>query len=340
MKLIKYILGSVFLPLIGCADQIVLEKVSDGLIYDNPPFAQCHASTIMEVSPNKFMVAAFGGAEEGNKDVCIWLSTKGDDKWGKPVQIADGIINDSLRYPTWNPVLFKARESKVFLFYKVGPSPREWWGMVRTSDDNGKTWSSSKRLAKGILGPIKNKPVQLANGTILSPSSTETEDSWKVHIEKSTDLGKTWQLIPIDQETPYQVIQPSILEYPDKMQILCRSKDNAVIQSYSKDNGNTWGTLTKTELPNPNAGTDALTLDNGWQLLVYNPTVQGKDGRAKLNVAASKDGIAWSDVFVLEDQDYGEFSYPAVVGSNDGNIHITYTYNRVNVKHVVLRITR
>ena len=337
MKISGTVSGLLLLSAITCIGQITLQKVSDELIFNAPPFAQCHASTIVEVSPKKFMSAAFGGTREGNKDVCIWLSTSENGVWSQPVKIADGIINDTLRYPCWNPVLFKAKEGKLFLFYKVGPSPSTWWGMVRTSNNDGKTWTSPERLPEGILGPIKNKPVQLANGTILSPSSSETKESWKAHIEKSTDLGKTWQLIPVDPETEFNVIQPSILIHPNnKLQILCRSKNNAVVQAYSDNNGNTWGAFTKTDLPNPNSGTDAVTLKNGWHLLVYNPTIQGKGGRAKLNVAISKDGIKWSDAVILENKEQGEFSYPAIIQAKDGKVHITYTYNRVNVKHVVI----
>ena len=337
MKLLETVIVLLFLSTITCIGQITFHKVSDELIFNAPPFAQCHASTIVEVTPGKFLSAAFGGTRERNKDVCIWLTTKEDGEWGKPVKIAYGIMNDTLRYPCWNPVLFKAKEGKLFLFYKVGPSPTSWWGMVRTSTNDGKTWASPERLPEGILGPIKNKPIQLANGTILSPSSSETRESWKVHMEKSTDLGRTWQLIPVDSKTEFNVIQPSILIHSNnKLQILCRSKNNVIVQAYSENNGNNWGALTKTDLPNPSSGTDAVTLKNGWHLLVYNPTIRGRGGRAKLNVAVSKDGIKWSDVVILENEEQGEFSYPAVIQAKNGKVHITYTYNRVNVKHVVL----
>jgi len=310
------------------------------LIFKDPPFAECHASTIVEVNPQTIMAAYFGGTREGHKDVGIWMSTQVNGKWNKPALIANGVINDSLRYPTWNPVLFKAKEGKLFLFYKVGPSPREWWGMVRTSANNGKTWTTAKRLPDGVLGPIKNKPVQLADGTILSPSSTETRESWKVHIERSTDLGETWQIIPVDPNTGFNVIQPSILFYSaNKLQILCRSKDDKIIQAYTEDKGKTWSALSKTDLPNPNSGTDAVTLKNGWQLLVYNPTTKGNEwfnGRAKLNVAVSKDGKQWKNVAVLEDGTTEEYSYPAVIQTKDGKVHITYTYDRKNIKYVVM----
>ncbi len=327
---------------VNCMAQTSWRIAQQELIFTDPPFASCHASTIVEVNPDKMMAAYFAGTEEGNKDVGIWLSTLEKGKWSKPVLMADGVINDTLRYPSWNPVLFKAKEGKLFLFYKVGPSPREWWGLVRTSTDDGKTWSASGRLPDRILGPIKNKPVQLADGTILAPSSTETRERWKVHIEKSTDLGATWKLIPVDTSTAFDIIQPSILFYPgNKLQMVMRSRNDKVIESYSRDNGNTWATLTKTDLPNPNSGIDAVTLKNGWQLLVYNPTTRGAGGRAKLNVAVSKDGKDWTDAAILENgTGREEYSYPAVIQSKDGKVHITYTYNRKNVKHVVLEAVK
>src|SRR3546814_18299095 len=89
------------------------------------------------------------------------------------------------------------------LFYKGGPSAREWWGMLMTSEDDGQTWSEPKKLGEDekighLLGPVKNKPVQLKDGTIISPSSTEIEKGgdlvWMVNFEKSKDQGRTWEV--------------------------------------------------------------------------------------------------------------------------------------------------
>ncbi|CAM4016629.1 Predicted neuraminidase (sialidase) [Pedobacter westerhofensis] len=317
-------------------------KLKEELVFSQAPFKQCHASTMVEVSPGKILLACFGGSAEGKKDVDIWLSSIDQHGISEPQDVANGIVSDTLRFPAWNPVLFKTRNGKLFLFYKVGPNPREWWGMVKTSDDNGQSWSSSKRLPDGILGPIKNKPVQLADGTILSPSSVEVnENRWTAHIEKSADEGKTWTLVPVDPESKFDVIQPSILFYgKNKLQVLCRSKQGSVMQAWSSNGGNTWGMFSKTSLLNPNSGTDAVTLKDGTQLIVYNPDVPGKDwfnGRSKLRVATSKDGKKWEDVVILENGTKEEYSYPAIIQTSDGLVHITYTYDRKNVKHIVLK---
>lgn len=323
-----------------CYAQTIWQKTGEELVVAAPPFKQCHASTLVELAPGRLMAAWFGGSAEGAKDVVIWTSMLEKGTWSKPVVVASGIINDTLRYPTWNPVLFRDQKGLLRLFYKVGPNPREWWGMVISSSNRGQTWSAPVRLPDGVLGPIKNKPVQLADGSILAPSSTETGTAWRAHIERSTDGGRTWKFIPIDTAGLLDVIQPSILQYADgRLQVVGRSKQSQVMQAWSNDRGKTWGKLSPTSLVNPNSGIDAVTLKNGLQLIVYNPDVPGKDwwnGRSKLRVAVSEDGTNWSDVTVLENGTKEEFSYPAVIQTPDGKVHITYTYDRKNIKHVVL----
>ncbi|NIG55959.1 exo-alpha-sialidase [Chitinophaga sp. Cy-1792] len=327
---------------LGTATAQSFTKVSAALLYDPPPFNNCHASTLIETNNHKLLVACFGGSHEGANDVDIWAGEINAAGKVIPLAVANGIQHDTLRYPCWNPVLYKTRKNELVLFYKVGPNPREWWGMMQRSADNGQSWSAAERLPENILGPIKNKAVLLKNGTVLCPGSIEEAGGhWKAFIEKTDESFRKWTLIPIDTGSRLDVIQPSVLTYKNnRLQVLCRSKQGNVVQSWSADDGNTWSPLTKTMLLNPNSGTDAVTLRNGLQLIVYNPDVPGKDwfnGRAKLRVACSVDGTQWKDVVTLEDGTTEEFSYPAIIQTNDGLIHITYTYDRKNVKHVVLK---
>lgn len=316
-------------------------KLSEDFVFEKPPFDQGHASTIVEVAPGKLLAACFGGTKEGNKDVCIWMAACTNGVWEKPRRIAEGIINDTLRHPCWNPVLFKEKSGLLYLFYKVGPATRLWWGEYMTSADDGKTWSAHKKLPSPIFGPIKNKPVQLADGTILSPSSALSGQRRIAIIEKSVDGGRSWTSIPVDTASQIEATQPSLLLYPNgRMQVLCRGMKDTLVQAWSYDMGNTWKALSHTSLLNPNSGTDALTLKNGSQLLVYNPTVKGTNwynGREKLAVATSNDGIHWKEVLVLEaGRETQDYSYPAVIQAADGKVHITYSSNRRNIRHVVL----
>jgi predicted neuraminidase len=224
------------------------------------------------------------------------------------------------------------------LFYKVGPSPSTWWGELKTSADGGKTWSAAQKLPKGIFGPIKNKPVQLANGDILCPTSNETDtkpSAWAIYFERTSDLGKTWTRTELLHDgLKVGAIQPSILFLGgDKLQAVGRTKQSKIFQITSDDAGKTWGEISLTDLPNPNSGTDAVTLADGRHLLIYNHTAKG---RSPLNLAVSKDGKTWESALVFEDEPKKEFSYPAIIQTQDGLVHITYTWKRAKVKHIVV----
>jgi len=313
----------------------------DEFIYNVAPYPECHASTIAE-TPEGLVAAWFGGTKERNPDVGIWVSRLEKGKWTPSVEVANGVQNDTLRYPTWNPVLFQIPNGELMLFYKIGPSPAKWWGMLIKSVDHGKTWGKPIKLPDGFLGPIKNKPVLLKNGTLICPSSTEGDGGWRVHFECTTDFGKTWEKIgPINDGKAFGVIQPSILTYPDgKLQVFCRSHNRAVVESTSLDGGKTWSAMKATNLPNNNSGTDAVTLADGRQLLVYNhvlpPNGEAKGARTPLNVAISKDGKTWFAALILEDSPISQYSYPSVIQTSDGMVHIVYTWRRQRIKHVVV----
>jgi len=322
-----------------------VEIVQSGPVFKQVSFEACHASTLVDLGNGKIMAAWFGGQHEGSKDVVIWSAVKNDTNWSQPVEIANGIQNDTSRLACWNPVLFKAQNGTLFLHYKVGLNPRTWWAEYKTSVNNGKTWSKAKKLPKDFLGPIKNKPIQLSNRSILYPSSTESMDekTWNIHLEKSDANGRHWRKININCDT-FGVIQPSILTYPNrKLQLLCRSRQNVIVESWSNNEGETWTKLKPTQLPNPNSGSDAVTLKDGRQLLIYNPLTAGKnwwEGRSVLKLAISANGKNWKDIYTLENHPKGEYSYPAIIQDKKGNIHISYTAERKNITYVELKLTK
>lgn len=306
--------------------------VSSEFLYEQASFPSCHASTLAELSGGGLIAAWFGGSDEGNDDVGIWVARQEDKGWSKPTEVATGVVGDK-RHPCWNPVLFQPAEGPLLLFYKVGPSPSTWWGMLMRSADRGKSWSRGERLPNGILGPIKNKPVALEQGTLLCPSSSE-HDGWRVHMESTPDAGKTWtKTEALNDGKEFGAIQPTVLNWPGPdIQLLCRSRQKLIAEVWSRDGGQTWGPMRATALPNPSAGLDGVMLQDGRAALVYNHT---SNGRSPLNVAVSKDGKEWEAGVVLE-REPGEYSYPAVIQSRDGKVHVTYTWKRERIKHAVL----
>ena len=315
--------------------------VREEFIYESAPFPECHAATIVQSQAGTLLCAWFGGTEEKHPDVGIWVSRFESGKWSEPIEVANGVQNDQLRYPTWNPVLFQPSKGPLTLYFKVGPSPDTWWGEVMTSADDARTWQNRQRLPNGGIGPVKNKPMELADGTLLCPSSDES-NGWTVHIELTSDGGKTWKKIgPLNDGRKIRAIQPTLLTLGgDKLGMLCRDgkSDGTIWQSWSEDAGQTWTKFEASSLPNPNSGIDAVSLKDGRHLLVYNHTVRSGPsprGREPLGVALSEDARNWRAAFTLE-QSRGEYSYPAVIQARDGLVHIVYTWNRKRVRHVVL----
>lgn len=316
--------------------------VRSEFVYESAPYPSCHASTIVETTERGLVAAWFGGTAEKNPDVGIWLSRLEYGRWTPGIEVANGTQPDGTRHPTWNPVLFQPRGgAPLMLFYKVGPTPQTWWGELRTSDDGGRTWGAARRLPPNILGPIKNKPVQLADGTILSPTSDETPErpsKWRVYFERSSDGGWTWTRTGfLNDGVELAAIQPSILFHDriggEKLQAIGRTRQGLVFTISSEDAGRTWGTMSLLDgVPNPSAGTDAVTLGDGRHLVVCNPVARG---RTPLVVAVSRDGRDWKRVVTLEDEP-GEYSYPAVIQTSDGLVHVTYTWRRERIRHVVL----
>ena len=344
-------------------------------IFDAAPFPSCHAATLCETDDG-LLASYFGGQHERHPDVLIYVSRRLNGTWGEPVPVADGMQSgDKPRQPTWNPVLFQPTGGPLMLFYKVGPSPKDWWGMVKTSDDAGRTWSDAVRLPDGIYGPIKNKPIELPDGTLVSPCSVEKiEDAdddglraaraagasaggaagpidipprrpgpagWFTYFERSTDGGRTWTATdeirpPGDPATAIRAIQPSLLIHsPTHLQAIGRTRSKTMFTVESNDAGRTWGAMSLLDLPNCNSGTDAVTLADGRHLLVYNHSDTEKV-RYPLNVAISNDGHTWHAAAVLDTEPPGQYSYPAVIQGRDGTVHIAYTWKRQKMKYVAL----
>jgi len=320
--------------------------VSRQFFYEQASYPECHASTIVE-TPSGLVAAWFGGTGEKYPDVGIWVSRFEDGKWSESVEVANGVQYVQTdgkvhRHPTWNPVLFQYPDGPLMLFWKVGPAPDSWWGMMAQSDDHGKIWTDARRLPEHIDGPVRNKPILLNDGVLLCGSSTE-HDGWRVHFELTSDHGKTWQRTPaIHDGKTVGAIQPTLLTHKDgSIQALCRNQngEGKILSTTSTDGGRIWSELLPIDLPNPNSGIDGVTLADGRHLLVYNHTNRRSGtpkAREMINIALSEDGIHWSPALTLDNDEKAEFSYPAVIQTQDGLVHVTYTWKREKMTHVVV----
>ena len=302
---------------------------------DNRPFAQCHASTLIRLDDGQFLIAWFGGTEEKNPDVGIWLSKGQPGNWSAPVEVAK-IREDA----HWNPVLQKTADGKVYLYFKVGKEISHWETWVKTSVDRGATWSDAYELVKGDKGgrgPVKDKLIELADGTWLAGASNEV-NRWEVFVDRSEDKGKTWKASPYFKIDTTEIkgkgaIQPTLWESkPGTVHMLVRTTGGLIGRSNSLDNGKTWSPIKKTSLPNPNSGIDLAKLSDGSLVLAYNPDDQDWGSRSPLSLTISDDnGETWKNKFDLDSgKREDEFSYPAIVSWGD-SVAVTYTWNRQKI---------
>ena len=317
----------------------------DFVFGDERPFAECHASTIVQTADGSLLCAWFGGTEEKDPDVSIWISRFDGEGWSEPARTAK--VGDTAH---WNPVLFRDENDTIFLFFKVGVAEVSWQTYWMQSADNGVTWSEPAELVPGDVGgrgPVKNKPIILSDGAWLAPASTEVKQGrkeiWKAFADRSLDNGVTWQrsadfAVPEEGGRDYRgpgAIQPTFWQSPPgHVHALLRTGAGVVWRTDSEDGGLTWSEVRATELPNNNSGIDALHLGDGRVLLVYNPVGRNWGARTPLDLAVSVDDcMTWRTIAHLEDdpdQD-SEYSYPAIVRTTDG-IAISYTWQRERIR--------
>ncbi|MBQ5506784.1 MAG: exo-alpha-sialidase, partial [Prevotella sp.] len=318
------------------------QVVVDEFLYKRASFPECHSASIVETKKGDLVATYFGGTKERNPDVCIWVSRKlkGKTDWTPPQMVADGIFSPDYREACWNPVIYEMPDGELRIYFKIGVNVAGWKGWLVRSKDGGKTWGKREQLPDTIYGPIKNKPI-LNKGRLISPTSDE-RDGWKLYFEYSDDLGKTWKRTAyVDAEQGIKAIQPSIIVLPDgRLEALCRTRSRHIGVTYSNDNGETWSKLTFIDTPNNNSGIDAVNLQDGSYALICNdwPIEPDKEkgARTPLSIMRSQDGIHWNHWITLEDSPILQYSYPSIIQSRDGHIHVVYTWRRQRVKHVEL----
>jgi predicted neuraminidase len=296
-------------------------------IYEKAPYPSCHASTLVEVASGEYLAAWFGGKAEKAKDVQIWGSRYRDGSWSEPT-----VWGTEPGFPTWNPVLFQLKSGAVRLWYKAGPDPQNWTGYVRTSTDNGMTWTKPEIMPAGQFGPVRAKPIQLRDGTILAGTSLEAHRVWTPYVDRSTDDGVTWlRSNEFSEKTGHHQIQPTLIETKSSEIIaLMRSRKLLKIcRAVSKDGGKTFSPAEPIDVPNPSAGIDAVITKTGTICLIYNPS---PILRTPISLGRSEDdGRTFKLVKNLETEP-GEYSYPAMILTQSGDLAYTYTWRRTHIK--------
>jgi predicted neuraminidase len=334
-----------------------------------------HASTVVELKDGDVMAAWFAGTKEGASDVAIYGARLHRGTWSAPFELAraSGVA-------CWNPVLFytqdgHTRDGRLWLYYKYGTHPSTWKGARKSSFDEGRTWSAAENLPDDILGPIKDKPLILADGTIVSGSSVES-DKWNAWIERSTNDGRTWTKfgpisVPESLDIPDAAEKTAGAEaerasaepppsgpgvhtklYPPAKTTIGIIQPSVVLlggrhlRFYARSHTRAARIAVADSMDDGVTWTQARFLD------LPNPNsgidaVRLRDGRivlafnnsydarTPLNLAVSRDGEHFTVFKTLEDGP-GQYSYPAIIQAANGDLLITYSWRRKTIKFIRL----
>ena len=307
--------------------------IREHVFADDRPFEYCHASTLIQLRNRKILAAWFAGVREKPPEAGIWIAERFEGRWSPP-RLAAKVSENAHR----NPVLFRAPDGVVHLFFKLGTSACAWRTWTATSNDEGSNWSEPRELcpdAEFPGGPVKNKPVVLTDGTWLAPNSRETDECWDVSADRSEDGGVSWTsgaIVPLDHDLidGPGAIQPALWESGSgNVHMLVRTTGGKIWRSDSADSGLSWSPLYETDIPNNNSGIDVAKLHDGTLALVYNP-VDTHGVRTPLRIALSfNNGATWPHHLDIE-TGAGEFSYPAIIPTAIG-MAITYTWKRERI---------
>ena len=326
-----------------------------------------HAATLVETATGDLLCAWFNGPGEGEPDTNIVLSRlpAGTDIWLPPSPMS----SDPGRSEQ-NPLLFVAPASagsgaaaagEVWLLHTSNEPHDQSTSRVlrRVSHDGGLTWDPSEVLFDHVGSFIRNPIVVLSNGDWLLPAYDCDKSAETTVLQLSTDRGVTWSLVEVPDAIGQ--VQMSIVEIsPGELAGYFRSRAaDRIHRSVSKDNGRTWTAPEKTRLPNNNSAIQVLRLTDGRLVMVFNDSSaerdqfrwvpDGKGGvrrktlRTPLTLALSEDDGAtwpyWRNLQV-QDEEYRDnefgYSYPTLLQTRDGRLHVAYSYLRKTIKHVIL----
>ncbi|CAN5461228.1 hypothetical protein BH09VER1_BH09VER1_25520 [soil metagenome] len=271
-------------------------------------FTKESTSSLVQVSNARFLLAWVEHESEG-----IWLGERRERVWSEPRVVAK--ISEA---PHWNPVLVRAEDDTLRLYFKTGAERSRCQSWVMKSRDEGATWEDAVPFGESPYGAVKNKVVVCKGGAWKAPNAGGSE-AW---VDVSKDKGATWQRaggVGLEAETfaDGKEIRPALWESTAGLQMMLASARGKIFQTDSADGGKTWTAVRETELPHAGGGLDVARLDDGTLALVFCPRAN------RLAIALSRDnGATWPNRLELEEE--GEAcANPALIATRTG-MAITY----------------
>jgi predicted neuraminidase len=319
---------------------------TEELINPDSPLRMSHVASLCEMPNGRLAAVWYAGSREGARDVAIFLATKdrGQSAWCTPRAIltperAAHELHRRVR-KVGNPLIFADPTGKLWLLY-VTISVGGWAGSslsLTTSTDGGLSWAPSQRLTLSpffnISELVRGRPAPMSDG------------SWAVPIYHEC-IGKFPELLELRDAPAGPIATKARITggrsgFQPALAVLSTNRALALLRDCSPrkrisiartaDAGRTWSPPQALELPNPDSGLSALRLSDGAILLAFNDSDKGR-GNLSLAVSAD-DGQTWRRIATLEEEAQAEFSYPYLLQTRDGMLHLLYTWKREAIKHV------
>lgn len=313
-------------------------------VNDSQKLPFVHVASIMELKDHTLAALWYGGPYEYNHKNTIFMAKLRTDTWQEPLAIVTPErAQHDLERPfkcLGNPLMLSNPDGSLRLLF-VTIAMGKWSGsQLNTclSMDGGLSWSPAERLTLSPLFNlselVRNRPVPLEGG------------GWCVPIYQEF-LGKFPELLWLNERhgtLDYQKtriaggcssLQPSLIPLEARRAIVLLrdyTSEKRIFITRTEDGGHSWSRPAPTFLPNPDAGISGLRLSDGRILVAYNDSTEKRD---TLSLALSKDeGRSWQQISNLENDPYKSFSYPYLIQSSDGIVHLAYTWNSTLIKMI------
>jgi predicted neuraminidase len=323
---------------------------SEDVVNPDSPHPMSHVPSMCQLPDGRLVATWYAGSREGAGDVAIYMSTKrpGDTRWSPPRAIVTraSASRDLNRYvrKVGNAVIFADGAGRLLLLY-VTVSIGGWSGSslnLTTSNDGGSTWTRGQRLTLSpffnLAELVKNAPAALVYGQWAVPIYHELIGTFPevLWLEETADGVRATKSRVSAGWFGYQ---PALTPLsPNSALAVLRNDDSekALSAARTEDGGATWSEPRALNLPNPDAGLDALRLSDGRLILAFNDS---KTGRENLRLALSTDeGQTWTRIATFAEEPGEDFSYPFLMQASNGDVHLLYAWKRSAIRHVVFNI--
>ncbi|WP_354500789.1 sialidase family protein [Mycetocola sp. 2940] len=303
----------------------------------SPPSGQSHQNPVLATLPNGAVWLLYTAQDLGAQDTAVLMRRVSDDggrTWGEPTPL----LEDRGVFIRQDMVVLNDETLLLPIFRCELPQGRQWHGDTDTSsvlrsEDGGLSWTEVP--VPRSLGAVHMDIVPFEDGQLVAFFRSRWADA--VYRSESADAGRTWT-------EPYPTAMPNNNSSIQMRRAALLGADSilAVLNPVSAEPGSELGDIDRAHDEHKVTGPGEITpLDRH--------AVWGV-GRIPLTLLRSDDrGRTWKRVLDLETADTVpeivleragdramEMSYPALLVGPNGDVHVTYSYCRLAIKHVLV----